>query len=333
MNEGTFYVLKHSGRCLLSYIRIGTLRGGMRLDIFLRAALVGMFAVGCPSLLPARGRAWDSRDCGNGVELRLSSLATTQGSLVQVEVRSASLLAKLKGDWAGQIVPFWFDDGHGSVYRALLGVDVERPSGQYELTLMGQLQNGQEVGCVARIVVKAGQFTIEKLQVGRKFVELSPEDAQRVEQEHGRLQELFARRTPDRLWQGIFRLPLDGVRTGGNFGRRRILNGQTRSPHTGIDFPAAAGTPVHAAQRGRVVLAGDLFFTGNTVVLDHGLGLYTLYAHLESVFVAVGDLVKVGATLGRVGATGRATGPHLHWGLTLNEARVNPLQIVSLRAE
>jgi murein DD-endopeptidase MepM/ murein hydrolase activator NlpD len=305
----------------------------MRLHVFLRAALVGMFTVGCPSLLPTQGSAWDSRDCGNGVELRLSSSATTQGSLLQAEVRSASLLTNLEGDWAGHIVPFWFDDRDGSVRRALLGVDVERPSGQYELTLMGQLENGQEVGCVARVKVRAGQFAIEKLQVGRKFVELSPEDAQRVEQEHGRLQELFARRTPDRLWEGSFRLPLDGVRSGGNFGRRRVLNGQTRSPHTGIDFPAASGTPVHAAQRGRVVLAEDLFFTGNTVVLDHGLGLYTLYAHLESVFVQVGDLVKVGATLGQVGATGRATGPHLHWGLTVNEARVNPLQIVRLGAE
>lgn len=99
-----------------------------------------------------------------------------------------------------------------------------------------------------------------------------------------------------------------------NFGRRRILNGQPRSPHTGLDLPAAQGTLVHAAQRGRVVLAENLFFTGNTVILDHGLGLYTLYGHLKSMSVAVGGVVEVGTILGRVGATGRATGPHLHWG-------------------
>jgi len=306
----------------------------MRLDItLLRAVLIGTFTVVCPTLLPAQGRASNSHDCGNHVELRLSSSAAAQGSLLQAEVRSASSLTKLNADWAGHIVPFWSDDRHENVRRALLGVDVERPSGQYELTLSGQLQTGQQVGCSALISVKAGRFAIEKLQVEQKFVEISPEDSKRTEQEHDRLQQLFASVTPDRLWHGRFRLPLDGVQTGSNFGRRRILNGQPRSPHTGVDFPAAQGTPVHAAQRGRVVLAENLFFTGNTVILDHGLGLYTFYGHLESISVAVGDVIKVGAILGRAGATGRATGPHLHWGLTVNGARVNPLQIVRLPAQ
>jgi murein DD-endopeptidase MepM/ murein hydrolase activator NlpD len=125
-------------------------------------------------------------------------------------------------------------------------------------------------------------------------------------------------------------VPLDGVTTGGNFGRRRILNGQPGSPHTGVDFPSPTGTRVHAAQRGRVVLADSLYFPGNTVILDHGLGIYTLYGHLSAISVKVGDLVAPGTVLGKVGATGRVTGPHLHWGLTANNARVNALQIVKL---
>jgi murein DD-endopeptidase MepM/ murein hydrolase activator NlpD len=312
------------------YIRIDTILNWMRLDILMRAALIGTLAVACPALLLAQARTRDSLDCGTQVELRLSSSAATQGSLLQAEVRSVSSLTKLTADWVGHTVPFWSDGTHENVRRALLGVDVERPSGQYELTVTGQLQSGQQVGCSARVSVTAGRLVVERLQVRRKFVELGSEDSKRAEREHQRLHELFARMTPDRLWQRSFRLPLAGVRTGGNFGRRRIINGQPRSPHTGIDFPAAVGTPVHAAQRGRVVLAEDLFFTGNSVVLDHGLGIYTFYGHLESISVAVGDLVAVGETLGRVGATGRATGPHLHWGLTVNEARVNPLQIVRI---
>ena len=125
-------------------------------------------------------------------------------------------------------------------------------------------------------------------------------------------------------------MPLDGVRTGTNFGRRRILNGQPRSPHSGLDLSAPAGTPVRAPQRGQVAFASELFFAGNTVILDHGLGLFTLYGHLESISVSLGDVVEPGATLGRVGSTGRATGPHLHWGMSVNAARVNPLGILRL---
>ena len=127
-----------------------------------------------------------------------------------------------------------------------------------------------------------------------------------------------------------FRIPLDGVTTGTNFGRRRILNGNPGSPHGGVDLPGTTGTPVHVAQRGKVVLAEELFFSGNTVVVDHGLGIYTFYGHLSEIDVKVGDALEAGAVLGKVGATGRVTGPHLHWGLTVERARVNPLQLVSL---
>jgi Membrane proteins related to metalloendopeptidases len=108
------------------------------------------------------------------------------------------------------------------------------------------------------------------------------------------------------------------------------LNGQSRSPHTGADFPALTGTAVHATQAGRVVLAEELYFSGNTVIVDHGLGVYSLYGHLSVIDVTTGDNVKAGSVLGKVGATGRVTGPHLHWGMTVNRARVDPVRLVSL---
>jgi murein DD-endopeptidase MepM/ murein hydrolase activator NlpD len=141
---------------------------------------------------------------------------------------------------------------------------------------------------------------------------------------------MFDHVTPERLWDGNFRIPLDGVTTGSNFGKRRILNGNPGSPHGGMDLPGATGTPVHAAQRGRVALAEELFFSGNTVVVDHGLGIYTFYGHLSEIDVKAGDAVETGIVLGKVGATGRVTGPHLHWGLTVERARVNPLLLVKL---
>ncbi|HEX2710939.1 MAG TPA: M23 family metallopeptidase [Candidatus Acidoferrales bacterium] len=267
------------------------------------------------------------------MELQLSSSESSQGSLLLVEVHSASSLAELKAEWVGHTLSFWRDANRESVRRALLGVDLQRPAGEYPVTLAAQLESGEPATCRALISVKAGRFATEKLRVGRKFVKPSPKDLERAEQERQRLGEIFARVTPERLWQGGFRLPVEGARATGNFGRRRVLNGQAGAPHSGEDFPAATGTPVHAAQSGRVVLAEELFFSGNTVVLDHGLGLFTFYGHLESIAVASGEAVETGTILGRVGATGRVTGPHLHWAVRLGEARVSPLAILALPAD
>ena len=151
----------------------------------------------------------------------------------------------------------------------------------------------------------------------------------RVVEDQKKMRAVYDTVTPDRLWDGKFRLPLKDVTTGGNFGRQRILNGQARSPHSGVDFPAAAGTPVFASQSGKVVLAEELYYSGNTVVIDHGYGIYTMYCHLSKIGVAAGDAIKAGDELGKVGATGRVTGPHLHWALTIQHARVNGMQIVA----
>lgn len=280
-------------------------------------------------LLAPLVRAQQLRDCGRGVNLRLSAPVASQGGLLQMRVRSDRPLTDLKAQWDGRDLPFWTDPRDPAVERALLGIDLERAPGNYDLTLSAK--NGDEaVTCAAAVSVRLGRFRIERLKVAEKFVDVNPQDEERAAAESKRLREIYATVTPERLWRGSFRLPLDGVRKGANFGTRRILNGEPRSPHTGVDFPAPAGTPVHAAQSGRVVLAEPLFFSGNTVLLDHGLGVYTFYGHLETIDVHVGDLVAPGVLLGKVGATGRVTGPHLHWGLVVDGARVNATQIVGL---
>lgn len=294
-----------------------------------RVRRIGSLVLACVALLPLRAAARNLHDCGHGIELRLSSPISSQGNILLVEVRSAKPIADLNAEWAGQKPAFWRDARDENIYRVLLGIDLEKPAGKYNLTLTARVGN-ENASCSAPVTVRAGRFAIERLQVARQFVEPSPADLERANRERQRLRELYSSVTPERLWQGSFRLPLAGVRKGGNFGRRRILNGEPGSPHSGVDFPVAAGVPVHAAQRGRVVLADNLFFSGNTVLLDHGLGIYTFYGHFESTAVAAGDLVETGTILGRVGATGRVTGPHLHWGLVVNGARVNPLQIVAL---
>jgi murein DD-endopeptidase MepM/ murein hydrolase activator NlpD len=281
-------------------------------------------------LLSTGAMAKAAGSCSAGTTLHLSAPESSQGSLLLAEVKSAKPLTEIKGDWGGRTVLFWQEGNTTVVHKGLLGVDLEKAPGAYELKVTGQTTGDEKIACSATIEVRAGRFATEKLTVGKQFVEPSAEQIKRADEERQKLRDIFDQVTPQRLWDGMFRIPLDGATTGSNFGRRRILNGNPGSPHGGADFPAVTGTPVHAAQRGRVVLAEELFFSGNTVVIDHGLGIYTFYGHLSEIDVKVGDELETSAVLGKVGATGRVTGPHLHWGLTVERARVNPVLIVKL---
>jgi len=292
------------------------------------------FAIVClaatAALFQAGAMAKAAGNCTPGTTLRLSAPESSQGSLLLIEVKSAKPLAEVQGDWDGRTVSFWRESASETQRKGLLAVDLEKAPGEYDLKVTGQTASGEKISCSARVAVRKGSFATEKLQVGKQFVEPSPEQIKRADEERQKLRDIFDHVTPERLWDGKFRLPLDGATTGSNFGRRRILNGNPGSPHGGVDLPGATGTPVHATQRGRVVLAEELFFAGNTVVVDHGQGIYTLYGHLSEIDVKVGDDLEAGSVLGKVGATGRVTGPHLHWGLAVERARVNPLQLVRL---
>jgi hypothetical protein len=276
--------------------------------------------------------------CAPGVTLSLNASAASQGGVLLGELFARAPLTHVELRFGGEQIPVWsFDASRRSLqkpsaWHALVPADLEKTPGDYPLTLAAEDSTGGKISCQLGVRVTAGKFATESLKVAPEFVEPNPEQAERAKTEGQQLHDIFARVTPEKLWRGPFRVPLAGVSSGKNFGRRRVLNGQPRSPHTGVDFPAPTGTPVQAAQAGRVVVAEALFFPGNTVILDHGLGVYTLYGHLSEISVKVGDDLRAGAILGKVGATGRVTGPHLHWALTINGARINALQIVHLQA-
>jgi murein DD-endopeptidase MepM/ murein hydrolase activator NlpD len=289
-------------------------------------------------LLPATLRGAEvSAHCSGEVELKVGAPPFSQGSLILATVRSQKAMREVTGKWNERNIYFWEGDSsvavRGGVHtyqsQALLGVDLEKAPGDYELLVSATTENGEHAECIATLAVRAGKFATESLTVQKQFVEPNEQQAQRAVAEQEKLRQIFDHITPEKLWHGPFRLPLSGGVRGTNFGKRRTLNGQPRSPHTGADFPAPTGTPIRATQSGRVVLAEELYFSGNTVIIDHGLGIYSLYGHLSATDVTVGDAVKAGAVIGKVGATGRVTGPHLHWGVTVNKARVNPLQLVS----
>jgi murein DD-endopeptidase MepM/ murein hydrolase activator NlpD len=172
-------------------------------------------------------------------------------------------------------------------------------------------------------VVEPVRYAEQRLAVAPGHVELSPEDLARYEREREHLVRVAATFTDAPPSSLRLAQPTPGPRSS-SFGLRRVFNGQSRNPHSGMDIAAAQGTPVTAAAPGRVIDTGDYFFNGNTVWIDHGAGLLTMYCHLDTIAVRTGETVAAGARLGTVGATGRVTGPHLHWSVSLNRAMVDP---------
>ena len=259
--------------------------------------------------------------------LKASSAAAAQGSLILTEIVGPKSLPSFTSEWDGRAIPVWREQEKSAVVHGLLGVDLEKAPGRYEWKVSWPGPEGTAQTCAMTIMVHTGKFPTERLTVQKQFVQPDPEQMKRAEEDQKKMRAIYDTVTPERLWDGKFRFPLKDVTTGGNFGRRRVLNGEARSPHAGVDFPAANGTPVYASQSGKIVVAENLYYSGNTVVIDHGFGIYTLYAHLSEMGVRAGEPVKAGAEIGKVGATGRVTGPHLHWGLTIDHARVNAMQI------
>ena len=251
--------------------------------------------------------------------------ATTPGEVVRLDVRSSVDLEHL-----GVSVPWHpviaFRTGPRE-WRALVGIDLGVAPGEYEAKLDGTTAGGEHVFASQAIHVDAKEFPTRNLRVAPRFV-TPPASAQaRIDRERMMLGRLFRVNAPEARWTEPFVVPIAGAVVSG-FGVRSVFNNEPRAPHGGADFASPEGTPVAAPDAGNVVLAADLYFTGNTVVIDHGVGLQSLFAHLSRTDVREGDHVARGQVLGAVGATGRATGPHLHWTVRLNGARVDPLSLI-----
>jgi murein DD-endopeptidase MepM/ murein hydrolase activator NlpD len=210
----------------------------------------------------------------------------------------------------------------GGLLNALVGIDLDTEPGDYLVSYA--FDNGDRGELPMKVLPR--EFGRESLTVDAKYTELDKEASERSENESKQLNEIWSRSTPERLWRGAFVKPTRGD-LGSPFGLRRYFNDKPRSPHSGVDIKAPLGEPIYASNYGKIVLARDLFFTGNTIVIDHGAGLYTIYAHLSKMEIEEGVEVERAQRIGQVGATGRATGPHLHWAVKLGGARVDPAKL------
>jgi len=227
--------------------------------------------------------------------------------------------------WMGRPVYLVFDGEHRAWY-GFFGVDLGAEPGPATLAVEPG-PSGEKQQIDITVVEKDRGVRVLTLPPG--MVELDAKTLQRVRGESRVMKEVLGAPPGEPLWQAAFVKPLDGEVVG-VFGTRSIINGQPRSPHSGVDLRAAAGTPVKSIHNGRVALIADHFFSGKSVVIDHGGTIQSMYFHLEKTLVQEGQEVKRGEVIGLVGATGRATGPHLHFGMRVNGARVDPLQFVTL---
>jgi murein DD-endopeptidase MepM/ murein hydrolase activator NlpD len=250
------------------------------------------------------------------------------GEVVFIEAKSSQPLKSMQVEMFKRKFPA-FGDLNGLAWSALIGIDLGTAAGRHEVVLKGTGRDEKNVTAKGTLVVKAKKFTTRQLRVEEKYVTPPENEMPRIEAESKRINAIFASVTPVKIWNGSFHVPVPGTAIS-NFGKRNVYNGDPRSPHSGVDFRGASGTPIRAPNAGRVVLASSLYFSGNTVILDHGLGLYSYLAHLSEFSVKEGEMVERGDIIGKVGATGRVTGPHLHWTVRLVTALVDPLSLVSV---
>jgi len=249
-------------------------------------------------------------------EISVEARAIEPGEVVRVDFPGPP---ELKGGSAtafGKRIPLEYD-AQRQVWSALVGIDLAAKPDLYRLT----------IGTQTRFLRVTERHVVERhLKVAPNFVNPPASEMERIAAEVKKQEQIFATSTP-RRWSGPFVMPVSEPPTS-SFGSVSFYNGERRSPHAGVDFASPAGTPIHAANHGTVVLAEPLYFTGNTVIVDYGDGLFSLFAHLSEFRSKVGDVVGPESVIGLVGATGRVTGPHLHWTVRLHGARVDATSLV-----
>jgi len=277
-------------------------------------------------LTMAMGSCGVSTSASDAIQVTAPTQSGRQGDVVVLTATTAQPLEEIRARaFDRDLATFRVGS---TTWQTLVGIDIDTKPGVYTVSFDATSPTGS-ITAVAELTVTARQFGRRVLTVDNAFVNPPEPVLVRITREARELEQLWTQSEPRRLWSGSFVRPVPG-RVNSAFGSRSIFNGQARQPHGGADFLSPTATPIHAPNSGRVLLARDLYFTGNTVVIDHGLGVYSLLAHLSVVGVREGAMVTRDEIIGEVGATGRVTGPHLHWAVRMNGARVDPVVVLAM---
>lgn len=262
------------------------------------------------------------------IAVNLDFRAIHPGEVVRIFVQTSAPVKSIQARFLGEKYRLGTTKKAGQ-YLTLIGLDLGLKPGSYTIDLTAVYADGHHERVDQEILVIAKEFPVKKLWVEERFVTPPPEVLSRIREESELLSEIYDMYTPRWLGEGPFIVPCRGEVVP-NFGERRIYNNQPRSPHSGVDISSPLGTAVVASNSGKVVLASNLYYAGNTVIIDHGLGVFTLYLHLSTFKVKRGDLIGKGTIIGEIGATGRVTGPHLHWAVKIRENRIDPFSLLYL---
>ena len=269
---------------------------------------------------------------GSARAVRLSSTNIANGQVTVLEVNLQDLdpaASDLQASFGqNTIALFQHPIKPAGIYCGLVGIPISTAPQKAAIELRWTDSRGRHKARVAVQIVE-GNYKKEALRVAPRHVKPSPQNLQRIKKEKREIGRIYASSSDTRLWYGSFNRPLAGDITS-PYGTQRLFNGELQSYHRGTDFRAREGTPVYASNFGVVRLAKNLFYSGNIVIVDHGKGIFTNYAHLSKIQVTAGQQVSSGAQIGLSGATGRVSGPHLHWGVKINGAYVDPLQFISV---
>jgi len=263
-----------------------------------------------------------------GTEVEISAAVLEPGQVILARLLQAQDVEKVSirfGDAVCELGP----REEGLEPFALIGLDLGLKPGSYDLETTVSLRDGRVEQISRPLLIRDRAFPFKRLWVKEEFVRPPPEVRDRIQREAEILEIAYSVSSGKWLGEGMFERPHPGEMRP-NFGEKRIYNNVPRSTHSGVDIAAPYGSPVRASNSGRVVLAKDLYFSGKTVIIDHGLGLFTFYCHFSQLKVSRGETVKKGTVIALAGSTGRSTGPHLHWGVRLLGSRVDPAALLSL---
>ena len=303
----------------------GFLRSYKIITVLLMVGAVGVVFPGCAA-------AGDETKAGTpNAVARLSSSEVANGhvTVIELDLRGVELdTSELKARFEqNDISLFQHPTKPGGVYCGLVGIPIGKKPQKTGIELEWTRADGRQLSQRVPLQIVEGSYKKEALKVAPKHVSPSPKNLQRIRAEKKEIRRIYTSSSHTRLWYGNFIKPITS-KTTSVFGNQRLFNGELQSYHRGTDLRAKTGTPIYASNSGVVRLAKNLYFSGNIVIIDHGMGIFTNYAHLSKIDVVAGQHVTRGDQIGLSGATGRVSGPHLHWGVKVNGAYVDPLQFI-----